>query len=108
MRAFLPQPRAYGADLIHPGVGFLSESAEFHDACEQQGITFIGPDAESMRLLGDKQAARKTMTENEFPVVPGSEGPVINEKDCAVIAKEIGYPLIIKAASAAVEKGYAL
>ena len=105
IESILAAAEAYGADLIHPGVGFLSESAEFHDACEQEGITFIGPDAESMRLLGDKQAARKTMTENGFPVVPGSDGPVSSEKDAAAIAKEIGYPLIIKAAFGGGGKG---
>ncbi len=105
IESILAAAKAYGADLIHPGVGFLSESAEFNDACEQDGITFIGPDAESMRLLGDKQAARKTMIDNGFPVVPGSEGPVSSEKDAAAIAKEIGYPLIIKAAFGGGGKG---
>ena len=105
IESILAAAKAYGADLIHPGVGFLSESAEFNDACEQEGIAFIGPDAESMRLLGDKQAARKTMTDNGFPVVPGSDGPVSSEKDAAAIVKEIGFPIIIKAAFGGGGKG---
>ena len=105
IESILAAAKAYGADLIHPGVGFLSESAEFCDACAAQGVVFIGPDSGSMRLLGDKQAARKTMIENGFPVVPGSQGTVENEKDAIALAKEIGFPLIIKAAFGGGGKG---
>jgi acetyl-CoA carboxylase biotin carboxylase subunit len=105
IESILAAAKAYGADLVHPGVGFLSESAEFCDACKAQGIGFIGPDSESMKLLGDKQAARKTMIDNGFPVVPGSQGPIENEKDATALAKEIGFPLIIKAAFGGGGKG---
>ena len=105
MESILAAAKAYGADLIHPGTGFLSENAAFRDACEEEGIIFIGPDAESMRLLGDKQRARQTMIENGFPVVPGSEGAVENIREAVIISKEIGFPLIIKAAKGGGGKG---
>lgn len=105
IESILAAAKAYGADLIHPGVGFLSESAEFRDACTLEGIVFIGPDADSMRMLGDKQVARATMIENGFPVVPGSNGAVDSVKDAVVIAREIGYPLMIKASYGGGGKG---
>ena len=66
-----------GADAIHPGYGFLSENADFADICEQNGIKFIGPTAESIRLMGNKSNARRTMIENDVPVTPGTG--VIND-----------------------------
>ena len=103
--SILAAAKAYNVDMIHPGVGFLSESADFRDECTAAGIVFIGPDSDSMRMLGDKQVARATMIENGFPVVPGSDGPVESIKDAILLAKEIGYPLMIKAAYGGGGKG---
>ena len=96
--AILAAAKAYRADLLHPGVGFLSENDAFAEACAEVGIRFIGPLPASMRVLGDKEAARKTMIENGFPVVPGSEGTVDTLREAVQAAKAIGYPLMIKAA----------
>ena len=63
-----------GVDAIHPGFGFLSESAEFAEICERSGIKFIGPDAKSIKLLGDKSEAKRTMKKNGVPTIPGSDG----------------------------------
>lgn len=88
-----------GADAIHPGYGFLSENAKFAEILEEHKITFIGPSAEHIRIMGDKIEAKKTAKRLGIPVVPGSEGEVTDESDAKRIAKEIGYPVIIKAAS---------
>ena len=88
-----------GADAIHPGYGFLAESAEFADACHNSNITFIGPTPEQIRLMGDKAAARRLAQELGIPVVPGSPGPVADLDEALGIAREIGYPVIIKAAA---------
>ena len=103
--AILAAAKAYRADLLHPGVGFLSENDAFAEACAEVGIRFIGPEPASMRVLGDKEAARKTMIENGFPVVPGSEGTVDTLKEATLAAKSIGYPLMIKAAKGGGGKG---
>lgn len=103
--AILAAAKAYRADLLHPGVGFLSENDAFAEACAEAGIGFIGPSPASMRVLGDKEAARKTMIENGFPVVPGSEGTVDTLKEAIQVAKSIGYPLMIKAAKGGGGKG---
>ena len=103
--AILAAAKAYRADLLHPGVGFLSENDAFAEACAEAGIRFIGPSPDSMRVLGDKEAARKTMVENGFPVVPGSEGAIDTIKDAIQAAKCIGYPLMIKAAKGGGGKG---
>ncbi|MEX1252707.1 MAG: acetyl-CoA carboxylase biotin carboxylase subunit [Dehalococcoidia bacterium] len=96
--------RRAGADAIHPGYGFLSENADFAEACRTAGIAFIGPTPEAMRLLGDKVAARKKMRAAGVPVVPGADGEV--EIDEAVrVADEIGYPVLIKAAAGGGGKG---
>ncbi len=105
IESIIAAARAYNADLIHPGVGFLSESAAFRLACEEEGISFVGPDAEAMRLLGDKQRARQTMIENGFPVVPGSEGTVCGLASALENAEKIGFPLMIKAAKGGGGKG---
>ena len=94
-----------GADAIHPGYGFLAESAEFADACHNSNITFIGPTPEQIRLMGDKAAARKLAQELEIPVVPGSPGPVADLDEALGIAREIGFPVIIKAAAGGGGKG---
>ncbi len=103
--AILAAAKAYRADLLHPGVGFLSENDAFAEACAEVGIRFIGPEPASMRVLGDKEAARKTMIANGFPVVPGSEGTVDTLKEATLAAKSIGYPLMIKAAKGGGGKG---
>jgi len=87
-----------GVDAIHPGYGFLSENPALARACDHAGITFIGPGAELLELLGDKTAARRLAEMAGIPVVPGTEQPVRNPKQAEKIAGEIGFPLIIKAA----------
>ncbi|TLS37638.1 acetyl-CoA carboxylase biotin carboxylase subunit [Pseudalkalibacillus caeni] len=84
-------------DGIHPGYGFLSENSAFVQKVEENGITFIGPRAGVVEAMGDKIRARKTMIEAGVPVVPGSDGPVKDVDEAAIIAEEIGYPVMIKA-----------
>jgi acetyl-CoA carboxylase, biotin carboxylase subunit len=86
-----------GADAIHPGYGYLSESAYLAEVCEACHIRFVGPDPNVIRLLGDKARARRAMKKAGVPMLPGSEGPVESEEKALKIAKEIGYPVIIKA-----------
>lgn len=86
-----------GADAIHPGYGFLSESAYFAEVCEACHIKFIGPDANVIRLMGDKARARRAMKKAGLPVLPGSDGPVESEDRALKLAKDLGYPVIIKA-----------
>ena len=85
-------------DAIHPGYGFLSENPALARACDAAGITFIGPSAGLLELLGDKTAARRLAQKAGIPVVPGTEKPVNDPKQAEKIAREIGFPLIIKAA----------
>ncbi|MDQ6700330.1 MAG: pyruvate carboxylase [Acidobacteriota bacterium] len=85
-------------DFIHPGYGFLSENPALPRACEKAGITFVGPSAELLELLGDKRAARKLAQQAGVAVVPGTEEPVTNPKIATKMAREIGFPLIVKAA----------
>jgi pyruvate carboxylase len=85
-------------DAIHPGYGFLSENPALARACDKAGITFIGPSAELLELLGDKTAARNLAKKAGIPTVPGTEQPVTDPKTAAKIAREIGFPLIVKAA----------
>lgn len=86
-----------GADAIHPGFGFLSENSRFAELCETCNITFIGPDSRTIENLGNKAHARKTMMDAGVPVIPGSEEAVTEFRRGMEIAKEIGYPVIIKA-----------
>ncbi|MHC5100334.1 MAG: acetyl-CoA carboxylase biotin carboxylase subunit [Planctomycetota bacterium] len=86
-------------DAIHPGYGFFAENAHFADICNDCGITFIGPDPESMRQLGDKVAARALAKKAKVPVVPGSEGEIKGEAEAIKLANKIGYPVIVKAAA---------
>ncbi|HLZ12989.1 MAG TPA: pyruvate carboxylase, partial [Candidatus Acidoferrum sp.] len=90
--------KAKGVDAIHPGYGFLSENAAFARACEKAGLTFIGPTPELLELLGDKTAARRLATSAGVPVLPGTEKPVTSADEAKKIAREIGYPVIVKAA----------
>ena len=88
-----------GADAIHPGYGFLSENADFSERVEQSGFVFIGPRAETIRLMGDKVSAKNAMKEAGVPCVPGSEGALSDDPDDIMkVAKAVGYPVIIKAA----------
>ena len=88
-----------GADAIHPGYGFLSESAYFAEVCEACHIKFIGPDAQVIRLMGDKARARRVMKKAGVPVLPGSEGIIESEEKALKLARDIGYPVLIKAAA---------
>jgi acetyl-CoA carboxylase biotin carboxylase subunit len=94
-----------GADAIHPGYGFLAESAEFAETCAASKVTFIGPTPEQIRLMGDKAAARKLAQELGIPVVPGSPGPVEDVAEAQAFAESIGFPVIIKAAGGGGGKG---
>lgn len=97
--ALLQAAQASGAQAVHPGYGFLSENAAFSEAVSAAGLTFIGPDAECIRRMGDKVAAKRAMREAGVPCVPGPEGALPAELDTVCsIAAEIGYPVIIKAA----------
>jgi pyruvate carboxylase len=87
-----------GVDAIHPGYGFLSENPALPRACKAAGITFIGPSAELLDLLGDKTAARRLAQQAGLPVVPGTPEPVTQKDDAQSIAEKIGYPLMVKAA----------
>lgn len=86
-------------DAIHPGFGFLSENAEFAEQCETCNIKFIGPPSSAIRNMGDKAVAKDTVKKAGVPVVPGSDGPVDDEKEAIKLARSIGYPVIIKAVS---------
>lgn len=94
-----------GCDAIHPGFGFLSENADFVRMCEESGITFIGPSADVINSMGNKSHARKTMMEAGVPVVPGTKEPVKDVETAAEKAKEIGFPVMIKASSGGGGKG---
>lgn len=94
-----------GCDAIHPGFGFLSENADFVRMCEERGITFIGPSADVINSMGNKSHARKTMMEAGVPVVPGTKEPVKDVETAAEKAKEIGFPVMIKASSGGGGKG---
>ena len=88
-----------GADAIHPGYGFLSENAKFAEILEAHNIVFIGPTAEHIRIMGDKIEAKNTARRLGIPVVPGSEGAINDEETARKVAEEIGFPVLIKAAS---------
>ena len=86
-----------GADAIHPGYGFLSESAYLAEVCAACHIKFIGPDPQVIRLMADKARARRVMRKAGVPILPGSDGPIESEEKALKVAKDIGYPVIIKA-----------
>ncbi|MCL1797732.1 MAG: acetyl-CoA carboxylase biotin carboxylase subunit [Eggerthellaceae bacterium] len=93
------------ADAIHPGYGFLAENADFARACADNGIVFIGPAPESIERMGDKSAARETMKSCGVPTVPGSDGCVDTAEEAAKFAKEVGFPVLIKATAGGGGKG---
>ena len=94
-----------GADAIHPGYGFLAENAEFAETCKASNIAFIGPTPEQIRVMGDKASARKAMAAVGVPIVPGTPGPVEDVDEALGFAREIGFPVIIKAAAGGGGKG---
>ncbi len=94
-----------GADAIHPGYGFLAENAEFADTCAASNITFIGPTGEQIRQMGDKASARRLAAEAGVPTVPGSPGVMQDPEEALVVARDIGFPVIIKATAGGGGKG---
>jgi acetyl-CoA carboxylase biotin carboxylase subunit len=97
--------KKHGADAIHPGYGFLSENADFAAACESAGIVFIGPTPDSIRRLGSKTAARALAKDASVPTVPGSEGPATQMEEARRLARELVYPVLIKASAGGGGKG---
>ncbi|CAB3700990.1 acetyl-CoA carboxylase biotin carboxylase subunit [Achromobacter pestifer] len=99
MPAIISAAEVTDSEAIHPGYGFLSENADFADRVEKSGFVFIGPRPDTIRLMGDKVSAKRAMIEAGVPVVPGSEGALPEDpQECIRIAREVGYPVIIKAA----------
>ncbi len=103
--AILSAATITGADAIHPGIGFLSENAQFAGMVEEHGFTFIGPAPEHIRLMGDKVAAKDAARSLNIPVVPGSDGAVTNDADAMDLGERIGYPILVKAAAGGGGKG---
>ena len=99
IEAIVSAAKEVGADAVHPGYGFLSENATFAQLLSEEGIAFIGPSPESLRLLGDKIAAREAMSKAGIPVAKGTEEPITDNEEALEIASKIGFPLMIKAAS---------
>ena len=99
IEAIVSAAKEVGADAVHPGYGFLSENATFAQLLSDEGITFIGPSPDSLRLLGDKIAAREAMSKAGIPVAKGTEEPITDNDEALEIASKIGFPLMIKAAS---------
>src|SRR4051812_18733762 len=103
IRAYLDIPgivrlaKEYEVDAIHPGYGFLSENAAFARACQDAGVTFVGPRPDILDRLGDKVAARKIAQEARVPILGGSDAPVQTAGEAKAIAKKLGYPVIVKA-----------
>ena len=95
-------------DAIHPGYGFLAENAAFAEMCEGANIKFIGPKSKVIRLMGDKALAKDAARKAKVPIVPGSDGPVDNEKEAISVAQKIGFPVIIKAVAGGGGKGMRL
>jgi acetyl-CoA carboxylase, biotin carboxylase subunit len=94
-----------GADAIHPGYGFLAENAEFAETCAASNVTFIGPTAQQIRVMGNKASARRAMMDVNVPIVPGTPGPVEDAEAALDFAKSIGFPVIIKASAGGGGKG---
>ncbi|TWB12948.1 acetyl-CoA carboxylase biotin carboxylase subunit [Nitrospirillum amazonense] len=103
--AILSAAAITGADAIHPGIGFMSENAQFAQMVEEHGFAWIGPSPEHIRIMGDKVTAKRTVLDLGLPVVPGSDGPVETVEAALVNAARIGYPVLIKAAAGGGGKG---
>ena len=101
--AVISAAKLTGAEAVHPGYGFLSENADFSEACAENGIVFIGPSAKSIRLLGHKAAARKMAVKAGIPITPGTKDCV--SENCLQEAEKIGFPIMIKAAAGGGGKG---
>src|SRR5688572_20451018 len=97
IEALVAVARQHGADAIHPGYGFLAESAAFARACEQAGIRFVGPTVEQLETFGDKTAAKRVARDAGVPIVPGTETALQGAADVRAAAERIGFPLMIKA-----------
>ena len=97
--ALLTVAKATGCDGVHPGYGFLSENADFADACAAEGLTFIGPSGDAIRKAGSKSAARDLMRSAGVPVTPGSDGPVASVEEALAAAEAVGYPVLLKASA---------
>lgn len=97
--AILTAAEITDAEAIHPGYGFLSENPHFAEACATSNITFIGPLAESIKIGGDKSKARQTMKKKGIPVIPGSDGPIVDVDSAVKLSKKIGFPIILKASA---------
>lgn len=94
-----------GADAVHPGYGFLSENAEFAERCKQEGIIFIGPEPKAIRLMGDKTSARELVTEFGIPTPPGLKSTLESIEEAREVAKDVGFPILIKASAGGGGKG---
>src|SRR5579863_5835584 len=103
--AILAAAKDTGSQAIHPGYGFLSENAEFAEACAASGIVFIGPSAEAIRMMGSKISARRVAIAAGAPVVPGSEQPIEDIGQAGNIARALGYPVLLKASAGGGGKG---
>ena len=100
--------RITGAEAIHPGYGFLAENAHFAAIVGECGLTFIGPSADAIRLMGNKSEARRTVAAAEVPILPGSDGPLTSSDQALQLAREIGFPVILKASSGGGGRGMRL
>jgi acetyl-CoA carboxylase biotin carboxylase subunit len=100
--------RITGAEAIHPGYGFLAENAHFAEIVAECGLAFIGPSAAAIRLMGNKSEARRTMAAHEVPILPGSDGPLSSSDEALALAKEIGFPVILKASAGGGGRGMRL
>ncbi len=105
MQNVIKAAKSTGAQAVHPGYGFLSENAEFARAVDQAGLTFIGPPASAIAMMGDKMAARAAMQQSGVPVVPGTVDPIESEEQCRQVIEKIGLPVLIKAAGGGGGKG---
>ncbi|MGG2088303.1 acetyl-CoA carboxylase biotin carboxylase subunit [Priestia aryabhattai] len=108
IRNLLTVAQVTKADAVHPGYGFLAENADFAEMCESYEITFIGPKAEAIRKMGAKAVARETMKKAGVPIVPGTEGLIEDSSTAIPVAREIGYPIIVKATAGGGGKGMRL
>jgi acetyl-CoA carboxylase biotin carboxylase subunit len=100
--------KACGAEAIHPGYGFLAENPRLVKRCEEEGIVFIGPPSEAMEIMGEKTSARRKMAASGVPIIPGSLGSIADEKELREKAREVGFPLLIKASAGGGGKGLRL
>jgi len=105
MDRIIETARAFGAEAIHPGYGFLAENPEFARRCERAGIVFIGPNSRALELVGDKIRARQTMENSGIPIIPGMKHVAADFAECAAEARKIGYPVMIKASAGGGGKG---